>query len=526
MSRSSSRGSRSRSRSNSPRRRGSPSSSPRRRRSPSPSSEPRRRRRRSRSRDSSEPRRRRRSPSPDGRRRRSASPAARHGAGRPPRRAEEPEALPPAGAIFRGRVVSIRPFGAFVALDGYRKHGLVHISQLAPRRVESVEEVLTEGQDVWVKVLPSEDPAKVSLSLRQVDQSTGADLGDEAPRRGRRNEAEAEDGAPRNADGSFAWGKLEPLERGGPEEEEEEEAAPKQQPNFARTGLRRCGPRQPAHRSLSGACPHSRAAAQASSPRRATPSTASCSSPRSRRTPPSRQSTGGSTSSRAKRRAEESRACARSSRVQPHRALESTRAGRAYSDGSTASGQALEPYHIHRQSSYLLGRERRVVDLPLDHPSCSVCSLCPCPLLARPPRPSPVPPRPSRPARPPRPPEAGRAAPWVEPQLRPAAAAGAARRAPVPADGKERHRQARAALPDGSRWREPTATLHCPPPQSSADVPPPHRAGPSPLPAGSTNGSFINGEKIEPEKYVELLPQDVLRFGYSSREYVIINADV
>ena len=418
-----SRGSRSRSRSNSPRRRGSPSSSPRRRRSPSPSSEPRRRRRRSRSRDSSEPRRRRRSPSPDGRRRRSASPAARHGAGRPPRRAEEPEALPPAGAIFRGRVVSIRPFGAFVALDGYRKHGLVHISQLAPRRVESVEEVLTEGQDVWVKVLPSEDPAKVSLSLRQVDQSTGADLGDEAPRRGRRNEAEAEDGAPRNADGSFAWGKLEPLERGGPEEEEEE-AAPKQQPNFARTGLRRCGPRQPAHRSLSGACPHSRAAAQASSPRRATPSTASCSSPRSRRTPPSRQSTGGSTSSRAKRRAEESRACARSSRVQPHRALESTRAGRAYSDGSTASGQALEPYHIHRQSSYLLGRERRVVDLPLDHPSCSVCSLCPCPLLARPPRPSPVPPHPSRPARPPRPPEAGRAAPWVEPQLRPAAPQG------------------------------------------------------------------------------------------------------
>jgi len=42
---------------------------------------------------------------------------------------------------------------------------------------------------------------------------------------------------------------------------------------------------------------------------------------------------------------------------------------------------------------------------------------------------------------------------------------------------------------------------------------------------GSTNGSFVNGEQIEPQRYVELLEKDVVRFGYSSREFVVLNAD-
>ena len=39
----------------------------------------------------------------------------------------------------------------------------------------------------------------------------------------------------------------------------------------------------------------------------------------------------------------------------------------------------------------------------------------------------------------------------------------------------------------------------------------------------STNGSFVNGSKIEPQRYVELLEKDVIRFGYSSREYVLLH---
>ena len=42
---------------------------------------------------------------------------------------------------------------------------------------------------------------------------------------------------------------------------------------------------------------------------------------------------------------------------------------------------------------------------------------------------------------------------------------------------------------------------------------------------GSTNGTYINKERIEHTRYVELLEKDVLRFGYSSREFVLMNAD-
>jgi transcriptional accessory protein Tex/SPT6 len=50
-------------------------------------------------------------------------------------------------------VRSVTAFGAFVSLDGFRKDGLVHISQLAPARVERVEDVVAVGQRVRVKVI-------------------------------------------------------------------------------------------------------------------------------------------------------------------------------------------------------------------------------------------------------------------------------------------------------------------------------------------------------------------------------------
>lgn len=39
----------------------------------------------------------------------------------------------------------------------------------------------------------------------------------------------------------------------------------------------------------------------------------------------------------------------------------------------------------------------------------------------------------------------------------------------------------------------------------------------------SANGTFINNKKIEPKKYVELLERDVIKFGFSSREYVLLH---
>ena len=40
---------------------------------------------------------------------------------------------------------------------------------------------------------------------------------------------------------------------------------------------------------------------------------------------------------------------------------------------------------------------------------------------------------------------------------------------------------------------------------------------------GSANGTFVNNNKIDPSKYVQLLEKDVLKFGFSSREYVLLH---
>uniref|UniRef100_A0A914W1E5 FHA domain-containing protein n=1 Tax=Plectus sambesii TaxID=2011161 RepID=A0A914W1E5_9BILA len=40
---------------------------------------------------------------------------------------------------------------------------------------------------------------------------------------------------------------------------------------------------------------------------------------------------------------------------------------------------------------------------------------------------------------------------------------------------------------------------------------------------GSGNGTFLNNERIEAQRYVELKEKDVIKFGFSSREYVLLN---
>jgi polyribonucleotide nucleotidyltransferase len=66
-------------------------------------------------------------------------------------------------------------FGAFVNFFG-SKDGLVHISQLAPNRVQKVTDVVKEGDKVKVKLLGFDDRGKVRLSMKVVDQTTGEDL--------------------------------------------------------------------------------------------------------------------------------------------------------------------------------------------------------------------------------------------------------------------------------------------------------------------------------------------------------------
>src|SRR5512139_2438989 len=84
-------------------------------------------------------------------------------------------AEPEVGVIYSGKVVKTVEFGAFVNFLGARD-GLVHISELAPRRVAKVSDVVKEGDQVKVKVLGVDDRGKVRLSMKAVDQQTGEDI--------------------------------------------------------------------------------------------------------------------------------------------------------------------------------------------------------------------------------------------------------------------------------------------------------------------------------------------------------------
>jgi polyribonucleotide nucleotidyltransferase len=66
-------------------------------------------------------------------------------------------------------------FGAFVNFFG-AKDGLVHISQLAARRVQKVTDVVKEGDKVKVKLLGFDERGKTRLSMKVIDQATGEDL--------------------------------------------------------------------------------------------------------------------------------------------------------------------------------------------------------------------------------------------------------------------------------------------------------------------------------------------------------------
>ncbi|AES62983.1 ATP-dependent RNA helicase DHX8 [Medicago truncatula] len=78
--------------------------------------------------------------------------------------------------VYKGRISRVMDTGCFVQLDDFRgKEGLVHVSQMATRKIVNAKEVVKRDQQVYVKVI-SVSGSKLSLSMRDVDQHTGKDL--------------------------------------------------------------------------------------------------------------------------------------------------------------------------------------------------------------------------------------------------------------------------------------------------------------------------------------------------------------
>ncbi len=87
-------------------------------------------------------------------------------------------AEPEEGQIYTGKVVKLVDFGAFVNFFG-KRDGLVHVSQIANKRLNHPNEILKEGQEVKVKLLGFDDRGKVRLGMKMVDQETGLELSPE-----------------------------------------------------------------------------------------------------------------------------------------------------------------------------------------------------------------------------------------------------------------------------------------------------------------------------------------------------------
>ena len=72
------------------------------------------------------------------------------------------------GNIYEGKVVRIAPFGAFVDLGG-GKEGLLHISKISSKRVDKVEDVLSIGDEIRVKVADIDNQGKIALNMKDLE---------------------------------------------------------------------------------------------------------------------------------------------------------------------------------------------------------------------------------------------------------------------------------------------------------------------------------------------------------------------
>jgi polyribonucleotide nucleotidyltransferase len=103
---------------------------------------------------------------------------------------------PEVGTIYKGKVVKLMEFGAFVNFFG-SKDGLVHVSQIsAGGRINHPSDVLKEGQEVWVKLLGFDDRGKTRLSMKIIDQATGVEIP-----RAEGEPADVDPGPPRRREG-------------------------------------------------------------------------------------------------------------------------------------------------------------------------------------------------------------------------------------------------------------------------------------------------------------------------------------
>ncbi|MBA3910390.1 MAG: polyribonucleotide nucleotidyltransferase [Rhodobacter sp.] len=92
-------------------------------------------------------------------------------------------AEPEEGKVYTGKVVKLVDFGAFVNFFG-KRDGLVHVSQIANKRLNHPNELLKEGQEVKVKLLGFDDRGKVRLGMKMVDQVTGEEITEKAEAEG------------------------------------------------------------------------------------------------------------------------------------------------------------------------------------------------------------------------------------------------------------------------------------------------------------------------------------------------------
>ncbi|KAB5524186.1 hypothetical protein DKX38_021935 [Salix brachista] len=126
--------------------------------------------------------------------------------------------------VYKGRVSRVMDTGCFVQLSDFRgKEGLVHVSQIATRRVGNAKDVVKRDQEVYVKVI-SVSGNKMSLSMRDVDQNSGKDL---LPLKKRVGE---EDGFRSNALGSSKEGPVPRTGLSGIRIVEEEDTGPSRRP--------------------------------------------------------------------------------------------------------------------------------------------------------------------------------------------------------------------------------------------------------------------------------------------------------
>lgn len=91
------------------------------------------------------------------------------------------------GAILEGKVTGITKFGAFVSLPG-NKTGLVHISEVAHAYVNDINEYLTVGQEVKVKVIGIDQNGKINLSIKKTIDPPRQNRGERSGRSDAKNQ--------------------------------------------------------------------------------------------------------------------------------------------------------------------------------------------------------------------------------------------------------------------------------------------------------------------------------------------------